>query len=104
MTLEEAIKHAEEVAEKYELVAFEAELQEEYDKITPCKKCATEHRQLAEWLTILKKAKFEYNEAWRIITHPTPDVTYADKKRAQAILDTFKNSLGKLDAERRTDE
>lgn len=54
-------------------------------------------KQLAEWLKILKKAKFEYDEAWRIITHPTPDVTYADKNRAQVILDTFRNSLGKME-------
>ena len=39
-----------------------------------------------ELLKILKMAKFEYEEAWRIITHPTPDVTYADKNRAQVIL------------------
>ena len=60
--------------------------------------------QLAEWLSILKKAKFEYDEAWRIIAHPTPDVTYADRDRAQVILDTFKDSLGRIKgAERRTD-
>ena len=62
-----------------------------------CEQCAAEHRQLAAWLKILKKAKFEYDEAWRIITHPTPDVTYADRNRAQIILDTFRNSLGVLD-------
>ena len=49
-----------------------------------------------ELLKILKMAKFEYEEAWRIITHPTPDVTYADKNRAQVILDTFRDSLGKI--------
>ena len=54
-------------------------------------------RQMIAWLHILKKAKFEYDEAWRIITHPTPDVTYADKDRAQLILDTFRNSLGRME-------
>lgn len=54
-------------------------------------------KQYVGWLKILKKAKFEYDEAWRIITHPTPDVTYADKNRAQVILDTFRNSLGKME-------
>lgn len=54
-------------------------------------------KQLAEWLKILKSAQFEYHEAWRIITHPTPDVTYADRNRAQIILDTFRNSLGKME-------
>ena len=58
---------------------------------------ADDCKQLAAWLSILKKAKFEYDEAWRIITHPTPDVTYADKDRAQVILDTFKDSLGRIE-------
>ena len=56
-----------------------------------------ERRQEIEWFSILKKAKFEYDEAWRIITHPTPDVTYADRDRAQTILDTFRDSLGRLE-------
>ena len=80
LTLEEAIEHAEDIA----ISAIGCE-------------CREEHRQLAEWLRILKKAKFEYDEAWRIITHPTPDVTYADRDRAQMILDTFRNSLGGME-------
>ena len=56
-----------------------------------------ECEQYVAWLRILKKAKFEYDEAWRIITHPTPDVTYADRDRAKVILDTFKNSLGRME-------
>lgn len=95
MTLEEAIKHCEEVATRKDVEA------EEYNPrytglIMECKECASEHRQLAEWLKILKSAKFEYNEAWRTITHPTPDVMYADKQRAQVILDKFRNSLGAI--------
>ena len=57
MTIEEAIKHCEEVAEKHEQIAFEAELQEEYGKITPCKEYASEHRQLAEWLKELQERR-----------------------------------------------
>jgi len=56
-------------------------------------------RQMLAWLKILKKAKFEYDEAWRIITHPTPDVTPYDKNRAQVILETFRGSLGKIEYE-----
>lgn len=56
---------------------------------------AQPERKTGRW-TLLKKAKFEYDEAWRIIAHPTPDVTYADKNRARIILDTFKDSLGML--------
>ena len=80
MTLEEAIEHAEDIA----VSAIGCE-------------CREEHKQLVEWFRILKKAKFEYDEAWRIITHPTPDVTYVDRNRAQMILDTFRNSLGRLE-------
>ena len=107
MTLEEAIKYAEKVAEREyrnAQVYDKTKNNNLYhpDKLTceraaeRCRECAAEHRQLAEWLKILKSAKFEYDEAWRTITHPTPDVTYADKQRAQMILDKFRNSLGAM--------
>lgn len=51
MTLDEAIKHAEEIAE----------LNEWFDKnclkSIQCKECADEHRQLAEWLKELKQLR-----------------------------------------------
>ncbi len=52
MTIEEAIKHCEEVAEKNDKIAdtFEETLK---NKIA-CRKCAKDHRQLAEWLRELK--------------------------------------------------
>ena len=71
-----------------------------YHNLTESQK---EFQQIAAWLRILKKAKFEYDEAWRIITNPTPDVRYPDINRAKIILDVFGNSLGLLDVERRTD-
>lgn len=52
MTLEEAIKHAEEVAEKNEAVV---RIKGEY--APSCAKCAEEHRQLAEWLKDYKRLK-----------------------------------------------
>ena len=99
MTLEEAIKHAEEVAEENEKISLytPVEFIPADLLIEQCQNCADDHRKLAEWLKILKSAQFEYNEAWRIITHPTPDVTYADRNRAQVILDTFRNSLGVME-------
>lgn len=84
MSLEQAIKHAEQVADSYK------------DTVPDCEP-AQYHRQLAAWLRILKSAKFEYDEVWRIITHPTPDVTYADKDRAKIILNVFRDSLGRLE-------
>lgn len=75
MTLEEAIKHCEEIAEEQEKAAKEwhenqvrkcelirfAEM--DYTHENNCKKCAEEHRQLAEWLIELKKyrEKDRYN-------------------------------------------
>lgn len=67
MTLEEAIKHAEEVAEEQEKEAKEwresqvrkceiirfAEM--DYTHENECKACAEEHRQLAEWLKDYKR-------------------------------------------------
>ena len=47
MTIDEAIKHCEEEAEKYM----------EYGIETECYQCGKEHEQLAEWLTELKEAK-----------------------------------------------
>ncbi|HAH18428.1 MAG TPA: hypothetical protein DCL29_05405 [Eubacterium sp.] len=69
MTLDEAIRHAEEVAEGQEKVAKEwhegqvrkcelipfAEM--DYTHENECKKCAEEHRQLAEWLKELKQLR-----------------------------------------------
>ena len=66
MTIDEAIKHAEEVAEEQEKAAKEwhenqirkcelipfAEMDHTHEN--ECKKCAKEHRQLAEWLKELK--------------------------------------------------
>ena len=57
MTLDEAIKHAEEVAEEKESEAQDLE----YSKLdwkheaNQCAECAKEHRQLAAWLKELKR-------------------------------------------------
>lgn len=69
MTLEDVIKHCEEVAkEKQEQADSNIQFErngtkflydgEEYKK---CCKCAEEHRQLAEWLKELK----QHREAWQ---------------------------------------
>ena len=106
MTIEEAIIHAEEIIadcenDKEGICKLLEEYPERRDAFANDLKdynsCAAEHRQLAEWLKILKSSKFEYDEAWRILTHPTPDVTSYDKDRAQVILDTFRDSLGRME-------
>lgn len=52
MTLDEAIKHCEEVAEKYCEKVEEGLTADDF-----CDSCASEHRQLAEWLRELKMFK-----------------------------------------------
>ena len=94
MTLEETILYYEEQAKKCNNKVNQIILGSER-----CEQDKQEYTQLAEWLKILKLAKFEYDEAWRIITHPTPDATYADRNRAQMILDTFRNGLGEMEWE-----
>lgn len=65
MTLDEAIKHAEEVAEYNDKKAYDFKQLKDYGNprstITSgadnCIECADEHRQLAEWLKQLKEIK-----------------------------------------------
>ena len=56
MTLEEAIKHCNEVAELLEEEANSFDLCDRTEKQMACNsgKCAAEHRQLAKWLEELK--------------------------------------------------
>lgn len=106
MTLEEAIKHCEEVAEKQEITA-KSNLMEidkirvdgilrlyDADEYESCMKCASEHRQLAEWLRELQRYRFEISECKAILDNPTPDVTENDRKRAMFVLQTFPDVRG----------
>ena len=74
MTLEEAIKHAEEVAERLEN-SCKRDWMGEDDK-----RCAKEHRQLAEWLTELtERRKAEPQEGeWENITTCTAEEAGVD--------------------------
>ena len=55
MTLDEAIQHALEVAEEYQLAV---DISDWFSSdVEKCEKCANEHRQLAEWLNDYKKLK-----------------------------------------------
>lgn len=61
MTLDEAIKHCLEVAEKNESKAQKIGCQflgtTKDREATECRECAADHRQLAEWLTELKELR-----------------------------------------------
>lgn len=55
MSLDEAIKHAEEVAEENQAIVDSCDYYGE--NMAKCEKCAEEHRQLAEWLKELKELR-----------------------------------------------
>lgn len=72
LTLEEAIVHAKEVAEKnYRGADFESIDYIDDDIKTNCIKCAEEHMQLAEWLEELKSYK-EAGEQGLLVRLPCP--------------------------------
>ena len=56
LSLEEAIKHCEEVAEANEKM-IEYDLAYTDEQKEECRECAEEHRQLAKWLNELKAYK-----------------------------------------------
>jgi hypothetical protein len=104
MTLEETIRHCEEVAyecrreQNYFLeprdkedifrgVDFEDLAQNACDM-------AEYYEQLAEWLRELQRYRFEISECKAILDNPTPDVTENDKKRAMFVLQTFPDVRG----------
>lgn len=68
MTLDEAIKHAEEVAKEHErgLKVYE-NINEDRplfkEEENECRKCAKEHRQLAEWLKELKQLREQTDDS-----------------------------------------
>lgn len=60
MTIDEAISHALEVAEKHERhakILKKRLLGSGLDTVDYCLQCAADHRQLAEWLTELKELR-----------------------------------------------
>lgn len=59
MKIDEAIKHAEEVANLCEYEASRYDMTDSYESHVACQegKCAEEHRQLAEWLKELKQLR-----------------------------------------------
>lgn len=66
ITLEEAIKHCEEVAEELEEEAAKY-CCDDTEIINQCTECAKEHRQLAEWLRELKAYRGILANADRLI-------------------------------------
>ena len=98
MTIDEAIKHCEEVATGNEKTIAYYSIQGDKEWLDECEKdcieCAKDHRQLAEWLRELQRYRFEISECKAILDNPTPDVTENDKKRAMYVLQTFPDVRG----------
>lgn len=82
MTLDEAIKHAEEKAEEQQLRADNWTKEWDNGFVNYCNKCAEEHRQLAEWLKELKK----YREQTKI-NHNSTENNDNDLVSRKAVID-----------------
>lgn len=72
MTLDEAIKHAEEVADTKLQDAELSEIQVCYNNAKKCSACAEEHRQLEEWLKELKKLRAQTQ--WIPVSERPPEI------------------------------
>lgn len=80
LSLDEAIKHAEEVAEENEhQVAMKGKV-----NASVCLECASEHRQLAEWLRELKAYR-ERDKGYQLYTSMTNGSEYADSPTIQSV-------------------
>jgi vacuolar-type H+-ATPase subunit I/STV1 len=95
MTIDEAIKHCEDVAEEKESI-IECLHEEEAVR---CQQCVAEHRQLAEWLTELKELREEnkvlISECDRLIKEKgellkKPEQTAEYKRLLKAAVEDFK--------------
>lgn len=73
MTLDEAIKHSEEVADVCEFEASKYDMTDAYESHVACQegKCAEEHRQLAEWMKELKQLRNQ--TSWILVSERLPD-------------------------------
>lgn len=90
MTLEEAIKHCEEVAEAEEQKY--KEWKGDYShlkKIDSCIECAKDHRQLVEWLRKLKAYESD-DEICKYCTH-THDADYCNMCKHNTIFVDYFN-------------
>ena len=93
MELEDAIKHCEEVAKEnddsakefYRVSKLETRPDREYAECVyvECKKCADEHRQLAEWLKELKERREK----------DVPDINVGDMVSRQKAIDAINNIM-----------
>jgi hypothetical protein len=92
LSLEEAIAHCLEVAEEYEK---QGDALNEMNFESSCKECASEHRQLVEWLRELKFYKDRQdliNKSWQDLINYKEGVEKI-KMRSQAYRECGENIL-----------
>ena len=82
MTLDEAIRHCEEVAENYRCQRDDAADINDVETASDCQNCADEHEQLASWLRELKELREEIGS-----------VKLSNMKEALALIRTLKAEL-----------
>ena len=89
MTLDEAIKHCEEVAERYQRMedSHDEKLKEE------CLQCAEDHKQLADWLKELRDARELLCETQPVLKAAF-FVNYKDTNAANELYDKIKAVVG----------
>ena len=87
MTIDEAIIHAEEVAEIKKIESETAEIQGCDRYALKCEECAEEHRQLAEWLRDYKRLKEQESKTEKVIKmrDATPEEQEAIAKYIKSI-------------------
>ena len=74
MTIDEAIRHCEEVAWENDRKAMCVEEAYQTTEQQNCEQCAADHRQLAEWLTEYKELEAKHCDECRQIAHYDNDV------------------------------
>ena len=94
MTLEEAIKHAEEVIVEMSYEFQESVALQDHKNAKLCRECAEEHRQLAEWLKDYKRLLEQENVFDKIGAEieevSTYDGIYIDRAYVLEIIDKYR--------------
>jgi len=84
MTLDEAIKHCEEVADEKNKEACNLYDAKNYEESRDCIWCSEEHRQLAEWLKELKQLREQTR--WILVSERMPEEREIGTKRFRTII------------------
>ena len=89
MTIDEAIKHCLEVAERNYELADKFDAWDEWEKADAdnCRSCAADHRQLAEWLKDYKKLEAKHWDECRQIAHYDDELKEAKRLLKAAVED-----------------